>query len=130
MPEVKEKVEQQKYFTIHEKFEVGDLTIHPFAIPHDAVNPCGFTIFQGDRQVSIATDLGHMDAKLIKNLQESSFILLEANYDPNILKCSHYPYALKQRIAGPNGHLSNESARKSRFIFDGMGIKKCNVTVI
>lgn len=130
MPEVKEKVEKQNTFTIQEKFEIGDLTIHPFSIPHDAANPCGFTISQGNKKMSIATDLGHMDAKLIKNLQESLFILLEANYDPNILQYSRYPYPLKQRIAGPNGHLSNEDARKNDFVFNGMGLKKCNATVI
>lgn len=130
MPEVKEKVETQNCFHIQEKFEIGDLKVLPFSIPHDAANPCGFTICYGNKKVSIATDLGHMDTSLIKNLEESSFILLEANYDANILKCSRYPYPLKQRIAGPNGHLSNEVARKNYFLFDGVGLKKCDVTVI
>ena len=47
------------------------------------------------------------------NLTNSSFILLEANYDSNILKCSSYPYVLKKRISGPNGHLSNDEAGKT-----------------
>ena len=54
-----------------------------------------------------------MDNKLLNNLKESSFILLESNYDPEILKCSNYPYLLKQRISGPNGHLSNSTAGKT-----------------
>ena len=54
--------------------------------------------------------MGHIDSNIISKLENSSFILLESNYDPNILSYSKYPYSLKQRIAGPNGHLSNEAA--------------------
>jgi phosphoribosyl 1,2-cyclic phosphodiesterase len=54
-----------------------------------------------------------MDDRLLNELDKSSFILLESNYDPEILKVSRYPYPLKQRIAGPNGHLSNQSAGKT-----------------
>jgi len=115
MPEIAEKVqlENQNLFKPNEKFDIGDLKILPFSIPHDAANPCGFNLFYENQKISIATDLGHMDNQLIKYLEESQFILLEANYDPNILKCSRYPYLLKQRIAGPNGHLSNETAGKT-----------------
>ena len=54
-----------------------------------------------------------MDNVILENLKGSSFILLESNYDPEILKVSKYPYILKQRIAGPNGHLSNSTAGKT-----------------
>ena len=54
-----------------------------------------------------------MDNILFSNLKDSSFILLEANYDPDILKYSKYPFKLKQRILGPNGHLSNETSAKT-----------------
>ena len=115
MPEVASKVgdENQNLFLANENFDIGDLKIFPFSTPHDAANPCGFNIYYKDQKISVATDLGHIDSKIIKNLEDSSFILLEANYDPNILKCSRYPYSLKQRIAGPNGHLSNEVAGKA-----------------
>lgn len=93
LPQIREKIkeENKKTFNINEKFELGDLKILPFSIPHDAASPCGFNIFYGDKKISIATDIGHMDSKLIKKLEESKFILLESNYDPNILKCSRYP---------------------------------------
>ena len=115
MPEVSEKVKDtnQNLFKPNENFDVGELKILPFSIPHDAANPCGFNIYYGDQKISIATDIGHVDHSIIKNLEESSFILLESNYDPNILRCSRYPYSLKQRIAGPNGHLSNQMAGKT-----------------
>lgn len=95
------------------KFNIGNLCIEPFSIPHDAANPCGFNIYNGNKKISVATDIGHMTTEVIGKLSKSSFILLESNYDSNTLKCSRYPYPLKQRISGPNGHLSNEDAGKT-----------------
>lgn len=112
-----------KKFTIEENFEIGDLKIHPFKIPHDAANPCGFNIFSNNRKISIATDIGHMTSNIIHKLEDSSFILLESNYDPNILKCSSYPYLLKKRIAGPNGHLPNEEAGKTISFLANSGLE-------
>jgi phosphoribosyl 1,2-cyclic phosphodiesterase len=115
MGKQKEKMLEENIllFENDKDFLLNDLTIHPFSTPHDAANPCGFNIHNGKKKLSIATDLGHMDDKIFKNLQESSFILLESNYDPEILKVSKYPFHLKQRIAGPHGHLSNETAGKT-----------------
>lgn len=94
-------------------FQLKDLTIHPFSTPHDAANPCGFNIHNGSKRLSIATDLGHMDNRLISELYDSSFVFLESNYDPEILKVSKYPFPLKKRISGPHGHLSNSTAGKT-----------------
>lgn len=115
MEKQKEKIslENIKFFKNDKDFLLNDLIIHPFSTPHDAANPCGFNIHNGKKKLSIATDLGHMDNNILSELQESSFILLEANYDPEILKISKYPFHLKSRIAGPNGHLSNETAGKT-----------------
>lgn len=105
---------KNKYFFINSKeFEIGDLKIHPFDIPHDAADPCGFNIYNKDKKISIATDLGHITESIIGNLENSSFIMLESNYDPEVLKCCSYPYNLKVRIAGPNGHLPNSLAGKT-----------------
>lgn len=115
MPTQKEKIKEdnQKIFKPNQKFKIKDLEIEAFQIPHDAANPCGFNIFHDDKKISIATDIGHMDNNLLSNLKDSSFILLEANYDPDILKYSKYPFHLKQRILGPTGHLSNETSGKT-----------------
>src|SRR5574344_1448637 len=75
------------YFTIAQKFTIGDLEILPFSTPHDAANPCGFNIFNGNNKISIATDIGHMTPEILKKLEKSSFIMLESNYDPEVLKC-------------------------------------------
>ncbi len=107
--EQKEKIsdENHKAIIIDEKFNVGDLEVLPFSIPHDAINPCGYNIFHDGKKISIATDLGHMTDNIMKSLENSSFILLESNYEPEVLKFSRYPYVLKKRIDGPTGHLSN-----------------------
>ena len=126
MPLQKDKIEDKniRKFNVSESFEIGDLKINSFNIPHDAANPCGFNIFNGKHKMSIATDIGHMENKILKALEESSFLLLEANYDSNILKCSSYPYPLKQRISGPNGHLPNESAGKTISYLLNYGLKE------
>lgn len=126
MPKQKEKVKDnnKNIFYIAEKFEVGDLTIEPFSIPHDAANPCGFNIYHNNEKLSIATDIGHMTKDIIAKLEGSSFVMLESNYDPEILKCCSYPYHLKSRIAGPNGHLPNEMAGKTIAYLLNSGLKE------
>lgn len=88
-------------------FSLNDLEIHPFSTPHDAANPCGFNILKDNKKISIATDLGHISTDIIKHLENSSLVMLESNYDSNVLKYSSYPYLLKKRISGPKGHLEN-----------------------
>lgn len=112
MPTQKQKIDgnNQNIFENNKEFQIGNLQIFPFSTPHDAANPCGFSIVNGHKKLSIATDLGHMEQTIFENLKGSSFILLESNYDPEVLKMSPYPYSLKQRIAGPHGHLSNNDA--------------------
>lgn len=114
MPKQTDKISAENInkFKVSEKFEIKDIEINPFSIPHDAANPCGFNITNNSDKISIATDIGHMTNEILKQLENSKFILLESNYDTEVLKCSKYPYMLKQRISGPNGHLSNEVASK------------------
>ena len=112
MPEQTSLIDEKnkKIFNTDDHFEIGDLKIYPFHIPHDAAEPCGYNIYNEDKKISIATDIGHMDNNILKKLEESQFLLLESNYEPEILKYAKYPYYLKQRIAGPNAHLSNQEA--------------------
>ena len=112
------------YFNNSETFEIKDLKIYPFDIPHDAANPCGFNIYNKSTKLSIATDLGHINNTILDNLEGSSFIMLESNYEPEVLKCCSYPYYLKTRIAGPNGHLSNNLAGKTIASLINSGLKE------
>ena len=114
MPKQTDKImpENIKHFKVSENFSIKDIEITPFEIPHDAASPCGFNISNDTTQISIATDIGHITNSIVKQLEGSDFILLESNYDTEVLKYSKYPFILKQRISGPNGHLSNEVASK------------------
>lgn len=125
MPKQCEKISDsnKKSISIDEKFSIGDLEILPFSIPHDAADPCGYTITQGAKKLSIATDIGHMTGDIIKHIEGSEFVLLEANYDPEVLKCTPYPFKLKTRIAGPQGHLSNQIAGKTINYLINSGLK-------
>ena len=125
MEKQKEKIEENnvKLFSFN-KFSIGDIDVKPFAIPHDAANPCGFNIYNNDKKMSIATDIGHMDNEILQNLLNSNFLLLEANYEPEVLRYSKYPYLLKSRISGPNGHLSNIDAGKTISYLVNKGLDK------
>lgn len=126
MPKQTEKItDKNKYnINIDEKFSIGDIEILPFKIPHDAADPCGFTLYANNKKISIATDVGHMTNDILKHIDGSEFILLESNYDSNVLKYTKYPYKLKERIAGPSGHLSNKAAGQTINYLINSGLKK------
>ena len=128
MPKQRDKIADKniKKFKVAEKFSIGDLDINPFSIPHDAANPCGFTILNENKKISIATDIGHMTNDILKNLEESLFVMLESNYDPEVLKCSSYPFSLKSRIAGPSRTFVKSDCWKNDFFSTKIRLKKCN----
>ena len=97
---------------VGETHSLGDIEIRPFAIPHDAVCPVGYNLFINGKKLTIATDIGHMSRELLSNLEKSDMVLLESNHDVGMLKAGRYPWPLKQRILGENGHLCNDMAGK------------------
>ena len=125
MPKQVEKISDKNIhkFNVNENFCINDIEINPFSIHHDAADPCGFNFFSQNKKISIATDIGHMDKAILEKLENSVFLLLEANYDPEVLKYTKYPFVLKQRIAGPNGHLPNEMAGKVINYLSNSGLK-------
>lgn len=91
-------------------FALGDLAVHPYTVPHDAREPVQYTISDGRSKLGVLTDVGHATQHLIAALAACDALLLEFNHDAQMLARSAYPTWLKSRIAGPFGHLSNESA--------------------
>lgn len=89
-------------------FVIGDITVSPISISHDAAQPTAYRVRQGRKAMAVMTDLGRFDSYIIENLQNVDLILLEANHDVHMLEAGTYPYYLKQRILGERGHLSNE----------------------
>ena len=129
-----------KVFTTGEAFSIGSFNIHPFTVPHDAVDPVGFEITHGDTKLTIATDLGHATTLVRQTLKESDYLVLEANHDENMLMADiRRPWSLKQRIRSKIGHLSNREAgellaeiagEKLRKVFLAHISRDCNTTSI
>ncbi len=91
-------------------FDVGDLRLHPFAVPHDAREPLQLTCTDGAKRLGILTDLGHATANVLEQLAGCQALLLECNHDPDLLAQSSYPPFLKRRVGGSHGHLANAEA--------------------
>ena len=91
-------------------FAVGDIELLPFRLPHDAYDPVGFVLSCGGARLGIATDLGMPTQLARERLRGCQLVVLEANHDETLLHSSFRPWALKQRILGRQGHLSNETA--------------------
>lgn len=92
-------------------FEIGALGFEPIAVPHDAREPVQYVIDDGRVRLGVVTDLGHGTAHVIRALRALDALVLECNYDEAMLAANpRYPAALKQRIAGPYGHLANAQA--------------------
>lgn len=92
-------------------YSIGDMAIKPFSIYHDAADPVGFSISdESDTKIAIATDIGHISENIKNNLLGSKLVILESNYDKEMLLMGSYTYSLKKRVLSSIGHLSNEEA--------------------
>lgn len=101
---------QWNLFADGHPFAIGDIEILPFPLPHDAYAPVGFVLSCGPARLGIATDLGMPTQLTRERLRGCQLVVLEANHDETLLHSSFRPWALKQRILGRQGHLSNETA--------------------
>jgi phosphoribosyl 1,2-cyclic phosphodiesterase len=93
-----------------ESFEVGDLRITPFAVPHDCREPLQLHCSDGDARLGIATDLGHVSDHVLQHLSGCRTVVLECNHDAQMLAAGPYPAFLKRRVGGGLGHLANGAA--------------------
>ena len=89
-------------------FVFRDFTLTPFPVPHDANDTVGYCVQVFGRTFVFATDTGHITASASSYIDRANYLILEANYDADMLQRGPYPPYLKKRIAGPNGHLSND----------------------
>jgi phosphoribosyl 1,2-cyclic phosphodiesterase len=98
------------------QFQVGDIEVTAFSIPHDAADPVGFTLRAEGFKVSIVTDLGYLPAHVREHMRGSDLLILESNHDLEMLKVGPYPWHIKQRVMSRTGHLSNHAV--SEFLAD------------
>ncbi len=92
---------------LQQKFHLAGFDIEAFPVSHDAPETIGFHICSGDKKVTIATDLGHICQTSAPYIKEANLLVIESNYDEQMLINGRYPYYLKVRIQSDQGHLGN-----------------------
>lgn len=106
-----------RYLEKHEPLRIGDLEIESFAVPHDGTDNVGYCIRIGsDKVFTFMTDLGYITPEAAQFACRANYLIIEANYDEEMLRTGRYPAYLKERIASRTGHLSN--AATARFLAD------------
>jgi phosphoribosyl 1,2-cyclic phosphodiesterase len=125
-----------RLFRTGDSFEVGDVLVETFQIPHDAQDPVGFLLRTPAGNIGFVTDLGHMTTLVIERTRAANVLVLESNHDVKMLQdCPRRPWSLKQRILGRHGHLSNEAAADAaeqimsaelRHLYLGHLSRECN----
>ena len=115
---------QIRTITAGEDFYIGKLNISAFDTPHDCIEPCGFVLSMGGLTAAVATDMGYIRSNWLDAVKGADTVLLEADYDEDMLMAGSYPYELKRRILGRKGHLSNEDAGKAACELTGAGAQR------
>ncbi len=114
----------RRVFETENDFYVDDLGVRPIAITHDTVEPVAFRVFAGGRSVAVATDMGAVPKRVIKQLAGVDLLLMESNHDIDMLKQNpRYSETLKRRILGTRGHLSNDSCAIALMELYESGVK-------
>jgi phosphoribosyl 1,2-cyclic phosphodiesterase len=98
-----------EFFRAGTPFEVGDIRVTPFTVPHDAVDPVGFVLEAEGMRMAVATDLGYMPPNVKTHLRRADLLVIESNHDVEMLRDGPYPWAVKQRVLSRVGHLSNDA---------------------
>ena len=105
------EIEDIGHFSAGEALRFGKIVVETIATPHDGADGVVFVVDDGKHRLGVLTDLGHVFSELEDIIGSLDAVLLESNYDPDMLATGHYPEWLKERIEGPGGHISNpESA--------------------
>ncbi len=100
-----------RLFATGSAFELGDVSVETFSVPHDAYDPVGFLVRTHAGNIGFLTDLGHATRLVIERVRPSHVLVLEANHDVKMLQeDTKRPWATKQRILSRHGHLSNDAA--------------------
>lgn len=107
---VKKKVDScnVRFIYANEAISIGDLSVTPFHVPHDSLDNVGFKIVYNDITFCLMTDIGHITEDMACMISEADYLVIEANYDKEMLWTGMYPEYLKRRVSGGNGHLSND----------------------
>jgi phosphoribosyl 1,2-cyclic phosphodiesterase len=112
--------ERVEVFSAGKGFQIGEIAVAPFTIPHDAADPVGFTFRAEGCKIGFATDLGYLPASVRDHLRGCDVLIMESNHDLEQLRNGPYPWSVKQRVMSRVGHLSNDAlADFFRSDYDG-----------
>lgn len=100
-------LDRREQFCSGSGFQIGDISVMPFTIPHDAADPVGFTFGIDGIKVGVCTDLGYLPASVRDHLRGCHVLMIESNHDLELLRGGPYPWSVKQRVMSRVGHLSN-----------------------
>ncbi len=103
------RLQRLEVFSAGRSFPVGDITVMPFTLPHDAADPVGFAFAAEGVKLAIVTDLGYLPANVREHIRQCDVLMVESNHDLEMLRGGPYPWAVKQRVMSRVGHLSNEA---------------------
>jgi phosphoribosyl 1,2-cyclic phosphodiesterase len=106
----KDNIFNIREFVTGKVFSIKDIIVTPFPVPHDAVDPVGFTLETNKDKLGVVTDIGVTTKLISERLKGCNMLVVEFNHDDNMLLYSPYPWHLKQRIKSRLGHLSNSQA--------------------
>lgn len=107
---LRDRVADLREFDSETPFRVKDLLVTPFSVSHDARDPVGFTVSDGRSRIGAVTDIGRVTRLVVESLRNCDALVIESNHDREMLLEGPYPWDLKQRIGGGDGHLSNEES--------------------
>ncbi len=114
-----------RLFQTGDRFELNDLLIETFSIPHDASDPVGFLLRTPRGNIGFATDLGHTTKLVLERIRAANVLVLESNHDVKMLQeCPRRSWSLKQRILGRHGHLSNVAAAETAAQIMSAGLRQ------
>ncbi|RYG73358.1 MBL fold metallo-hydrolase [Lentibacillus lipolyticus] len=99
---------QKFHFGMEEVKTFGDMDVESFGVSHDAAEPMFFTFHHNGKKVALVTDLGYVSERIRKTVEDADAYVFEANHDVEMLRMGRYPWNVKRRILGDNGHVSNE----------------------
>ncbi len=116
--------ENLNIFETGDEFYINDIKVKSFHTPHDAAESVGFVFEDSSGRAAVATDMGFVTDEVLSVICGCDTVLIEANYDLNMLEIGSYPYELKQRIKGNRGHLCNDDSGALAKILAESGVKE------
>ncbi|HJM83149.1 MAG TPA: MBL fold metallo-hydrolase [Nitrospinota bacterium] len=106
------RIDNLQIFCTGESFVVNGLMLSPFSTSHDCVDPCAFTLTEGEKTLAFITDTGSITTLIEARAKNVDYLVIESNHSYEMLMAGPYPWKLKQRVKSQLGHLSNESCTK------------------